>query len=299
MPDLIDRLGRASFDGVEIPFLGYSLRGGQRKKLHQYPHTDGAKPEKLGRENYVVNLTPFFDTSLDQLYPTIYPDVLNALLKKFEAGITGPLYLPTRGTIRCFCDGWTIEMSSKVRSGEAVSLTFCEDSEAGFDINDFTVFFGKDFYGKSLTLFELEARYAADMTEPNKSLFAQIDAAVNEVRGALDLAEARVQFVANKIERLTNLCAEVEERVTVAKSARGWPLLEATKELWASAKSAGASVAAKNVIDTFTVPVRMAISQVSTAIFGDATHSASLLDLNFFDDAFAIPAGTNIFYYAT
>jgi prophage DNA circulation protein len=297
MTDLFDRLGQPTFDGIAFPIMSYRLVGAQRKKVHTYPHVNSGKPEKLGRECYVVQVQALFDTSLDARYPGAFPEILNQLLAKFEAGLTGPLFLPTRGTIQAFCEGWTVEMSSAVRSGERADLTFLEDDEAGFSVNDFSVF-GANVATKALTLAELRAAYDAELAPADKSLFDGIDDAVNQVRAVQGAAELSSQLVLAKLERLSSLCAEVEDGVALVQDVRAWPLLEATKELWSTAANAANDIANQGVpMRTYTTPTLMALPLVSLAIYGDSARGSSLLDLNFFEDAFAIPPGTKVLYY--
>ena len=300
MADIFDGLAKSRFADIPFPVLDYTIKGGQRNKIHTYPHVHGGKPEKLGRAVYTITVTCFFDTSMLKAYPGLYPDGLNALLRKWEAGETAQLFVPTRGTIKAFCDSWTIATDARVRSGEKVDLTFIEDDEESFLEESILVASGVSFEQKALTLAEQRALYEAEMTPDELSLFDQIDAAVNEVRGALDEVDQRAAFIAAKVERVTNLCSEVEGRVAVAQSARGWPVLEATKELWSTMARVGAAATGnRNPVQSYTVPARMALSQLSSAVFnGDASRGRDLLELNFFADPFAINAGTSVLYYA-
>jgi prophage DNA circulation protein len=299
MTDLFDRKGQPSFDGLPFPVLGYELRGGMRTHVHEYPHVPGGKPERLGRKLYTVGVMAIFDVSLEARYESNYPTTLNALLAKFERGQVGPLYLPTRGTLRGYADGWTVKMSSAVRSGESADITFMEDSETGYEVDDFFAVPAAGLSAKALTLAELRARYAADTSERDKSLFDQIDDAVNVVRAALDQQDLAQRLVAAKIERLTNLCREAEDRISLLSDPRSYVVMEAMKELWASAVSLGETFAGTKLpIQVFEVPRTMSVQQVSKAIYGDALRASSILDLNYFPDAFAIPVATRVRYYA-
>jgi len=299
MPDLFDDLGPLSFDGLQIPAEGYSIDGGQRTRKHTYPKKNGGKPEKLGRDLYTVRVQLLFDVNLETRYPNLWPGRLRDLIDKCERGVTGDLYLPTRGTLRCFPERWSQQMTARLRSGERAEVSFLEDDEDGFALGAIAVLNPKDMRARRLELAELRALYEAEFTPKAKSLFDSIDSIANEISAFKDQTELAVQVFANKAERLVNMCAEVERDVSAFGDARSYPLLEALKNVW----EAGAAIANDargqgTPIQLFVVPATMALPQVSLAIYGDGTRGSDLLALNFFEDAFAIKAGTIVRYYA-
>jgi len=300
MPDYIAELGPFSFGGIQVPATGYRVRGGQREVTHLYPHVNRGKVEKQGLELYSVDADLLFDTDslLAPRYPDLHPGKLNALVAKFERGETADLYLPTRGTLRAFAKGWTVEMTATVTSGERMSVTFLEDDEDGFEVGSIAVTNAGDVKAVGLTVAELRAQYEAEMSESDKSIFDQIDDAANAVRVALDSGDLAASVIKAKADHLVGLCSEAEDRITILQDPRTYPLTEAMHELWALGAQVQRDVLGRrSITQTYTVPTKMALPQVSLAIFGDSTRGGDLLELNFFRDAFAIQAGSVVSFY--
>jgi len=300
MPDIFSSLDKFKFDGITFPVISYRFQGGQRKKVHSYPHVNAGKAEKLGRELYTLHVQAIFDTSMDGVYPNNYPHELNNLLQKFEDGKTGYLTVPTRGTMKAFCDDWTVDMSAIVRNGERAEFSFVEDDEAGFVLHAFANIMNLDLLSSQLSLAEMRKLYEADMSAADKSIFDKIDNAINKVRAVMGFVETNGMLVISKAERLVGLCQEMEGLAEIIKNPRAYPLYDASLQLWYSATQIVSDV--KNLvatpIKTFTVPMMMGLAQLSAAIYaGDATRGRDLLGINFFEDAYAIPAGTVVRYY--
>jgi prophage DNA circulation protein len=298
-PSFLASLGQCTFDGLAIPYENISVSNTQRKHVHLYPHINKGKAEKLGVGLFSIQISALFDASIEREYENNFPGTLNELLRRFKNGVTGKLYLPTRGTILAFCDEWKVDTSPKVTSGERATFSFCEDDEESFSLKNDFVNFAPDFRAAALSFADLWALYEAEQTPAEKSIFSKIDDAVNKVRAGFDQAELHQTLIAAKLERLVSLCAEAEDKVTGMSKPGGFPLLEALKELWSTSKAMAIDVFTKDIqINDYFVPARMSITQVSWGIYGDATHVSDLLELNFFEDVMSIKAGTRVRYFA-
>ncbi len=298
MGDLFDDLGHPSFDGVQFPIESFRVDGGFREHTHDYPKTDGGAPEKLGRTLYVVQVTALFDVSLERAYPDVWPGRLRQLVAKFEAGTTGDLYLPQRGTLTCFATGWSEEMSAALRSGQRVNVTFKEDGSGKFTVDQIAVFDPNSMQAKRDTLAAARADYDASLSEKSKNFLQAIDDAANKVQGVFDSVGLATTVVQAKIERLFNLCERAFDGVAELQDPRVYPLAEAIKAMWFSAMLALEDVKGKRKpIDYFVVPTRMSVLNIARAIYGDSSRASELGDLNFFPDPYAVPAGTTVRFY--
>ena len=124
---VFDSYPQASFSGITFPVESSRIKGGIRDHIHEYPHSPGGSPEKLGRMLYEFTVQVHFDARFTN-YPGLYPQSLNQLTTLFEAQTTADFRLPQMpASVSCYCRAWTREMTNRIRSGERVELVFMED----------------------------------------------------------------------------------------------------------------------------------------------------------------------------
>jgi hypothetical protein len=294
---VFDGFQRMSFDGIAFPVSDVVVKGSVRHHVHEFPHSPGGEPEKMGRKLYTVSLTAHFHelpfTDLDEFYPKLYPEGLSTLQRTWEAQKTADLVVPNLGTIRAFCTEWTRKVDFRgARTGELVDLQFLEDQEKDYLLEN-VIEFGEDF---QKTYDRLEALMGTKIPEP-PSVFQAINDVVTAILAISGAADASQRLLAAKIAGLTQLCSTAEREVAELQDASNWQVLEALKDLWKAAVDLGEQVGGPEVqILTYEVLGTMAIAQVSTAIYGTAERARELLDLNDIPDVFAIPPGTRIRY---
>ncbi len=298
---VFDDFPAAAFGGIKIPISRISMRGGIRKHTHEFPHSPGGEQEKLGRKLYTVRMTAHFHdlpgTDFAARFPNCYPGSLLELRRMFEAQATDDLVIPSVGTIKAFALDWEqVADFGNATSGEEVSLEFEEDQEAAFLTG--TMFeFGADALSSRAATLSAKAALADYFGQPKPSIFDQINDAVTAAQGVIDQGDAYARLAAGKLEYVASLCALADRDVQAVQHPKNFVLLDALKDVWASASALSRTLSGQtDQIATFTVPRKMAIGAVSTAIYDDASHAVDLLNLNPIEDAFAIPAGTSIRY---
>ncbi|WP_394849704.1 DNA circularization N-terminal domain-containing protein [Pendulispora brunnea] len=302
-----DKLPPASFAGIRYPLESQKIRGGVRHHVHEYPHAAGGAPEKLGRSLYRVSQTAvFLDTF--RRYPKLYPYDLDRLRVLFEAQKTDVLVVPGLGPVDAFCISWERDLSAHNRSGERVTFEYIEDQSADFVVEAFTDLSPRsmDTHAAKLAreLAMVKADLAARDARNNTGFLAKLQNTLNRIQdtvGRIAAVGDQVGMYGNLLEaelaRLTNLC-HTFDRVEVLHAPIYFRLLDALHDLWAA--SIGRTRDLLNTrgrLQTWTVPVTMAIQQASVGIFGDATHTGDLMTLNVISDPFRIAAGTKLRYY--
>lgn len=290
------RLQPASFGGITYPVSSVEVQGGIRDHIHEYPHSPGGAPEKLGRKLYTIRMEADFHATFTK-YPNLWPQALGKLRKMFEDQATDDLVIPTVGTIKAYARTWSQHMTNTVASGEKAVFEFVEDQTDAFltaalleqdakVLNRVTVNFNA---AKAL------ADFAGDKT--TESLFDQFSDAANSVFALGDQLDVLGNLLGAKLLALTALMSQADNLVFMQDPAN-YPLIKATRDLWSLAQDAADNLQAKQGgLLNYRVPGPMSMSAVSTAIYGDASHTVELMQLNVVEDLFAIPAGTNLNYY--
>jgi prophage DNA circulation protein len=284
-------LARASFDDIEFPVRGHRIRGGIRDHIHEYPHADGGKPEKLGRKLYVITMNAVFYDAFKR-YGDLWPGKLADLRRRFELSTTAKLVVPTIGSISAYCRNWDQDMDYRILSGETCALEFVEDDELGFAIDLDFVAAG----ASSISSLLAAVTPPIGATAADRSLFEKLNDAVNQVLSYQGEADKVGRILESRISYATGLCSSIDSLATM-RSADQARLLDSLHALWDTLQTLGQNVTqAAGALQTWTVPVRSSVTDISTAIFGDASHAMEILQTNPIEDPYSIPAGTQLVY---
>lgn len=288
------KLKRASFMGYPYPVTEVTVQGSIRDHIHEYPHANGGAPEKMGRRVYIIKMHALFFTNGKE-YPHLWPTTLNYLRTYFERQTTGPLVIPTIGTIQAYCRNWTTVQTSKVLSGETAELEFVEDQGSAELVQalitatpTFVETFGR--YNAALLLAEFSK--PADI-----SIFDAVANAVNGVLAVNDTLNAAGNLISSKLLTLSDYCASAEKTST-AQNPMNYPLIQSLKQIWDTALTASQTFYKEQAsLAIYVVPTKMSVSSISSAVYqGDSSHGVDIMQLNAIPDPFAVRAGTPIRY---
>lgn len=293
MTTIFDQLQPASFEGIEFPVKTLRVAGGIRDHIHEYPHTPGGAPEKLGRKLYEFHVTADFTAGLiEPRYQFLWPSNLAQLRTLFETQTTGTLLVPTIGPIQAYCVAWEQTQTAANRSGEEVQMSFREDASDTFLIDD-AISVNLGSMQSKLDNFNFQAS-----SFPTVSIFSAIDALCSSVLAFNDQFELYGALVTSKIDGLVSTLREADHDVVELNDPPNWQLLAALHDLWQSAAQLQKDIQQQNdFLRTFTTPVRMGVGQVAVALFGDSAKGVDLMRLNVLPDPLAIEPGTLIRYY--
>lgn len=323
-----DNLAKASFDGIAFPVTSYEVSGGLRDHVHEYPHSPGGAPEKLGRRLYTVRMNAFFDVKASGYGDNLWPGDLSDLRDRFEEQVTAALFIPTIGEIQAYAVTWTQRTSNERRSGEELEVEFREDQASAFlfeglinvtasTLQSAGAEFDEDFApllaGGTLSNTGIVPP-PADATTPPRAV--TVAAAYTQLRqsDANRLEQIRRDFtqaiayaetpdlyaerLLAKTESVIAGCALAYEKIVLLRNPLAWKPLRSFKRTWASAQRLRESVAGReNRILFYTVTLDTSLSAISRAIYGDTSWGGTLLRLNAIPDPFRIPKGTVLRYY--
>lgn len=294
MPTAFEGLQRASFDGVEFPVKAARVHGGLRDHVHEYPHSPGGAPEKLGRKLYEFHVTPIFDARVDRVaWPNNWPGNLARLTRKFELELTATLVIPIIGAVQAYATDWSQAMVNKKLSGPDVEWVFREDQSSAFLVDQLIKVNGSLVGTLSDTLVVVAA---ADGFQPD--FFQSVTALADQVLGYVDQVEAADAALAAKVDGLSALCEAFDAKLELADP-KNCRTLAALHDLWQADNRLRADLLKRATpLVFFAVPRPMTVADVSVAIYSDALHVSDILRLNALDDPFRIPAGTVVKAYA-
>lgn len=298
-----DAFPKAAFDGVEFSYSTVSVKGGIRHAIHEFPHSPGGEIEKMGRRPYVITFTAQMHdvpgSNMEKEYPDAYPTNLRRLREKFEKELTGDCVVPTVGTIKAVATSWTQTFEAHVGSGETFSLEFIEDQDAA------TLAASVDELGGAVAMFEASDELFAQQElaklklAATAGLFQKINDAVTAVQGVIGQADAYSRLVEGKIQAVVNLCAFADSTLAELQDPSNHLVVTALKDLWlASTQLAENVIESRVAIREWVTPKIMTVGQIASNRYGSTERTVDILQLNAFDDAFAIPAGTVVRYLA-
>jgi hypothetical protein len=249
----------------------------------------------MGRKLYEVKMVGDFQSTF-VAYPDLWPKGLAKLRNAFEKQLTGDLVIPTIGTIKAYARTWSQQMVPRSsRSGEMATFDFVEDQtdtslvkdDLKVSIQALPLMIGAVDGKRALT------EFAADR---DISLFDALSNAVNSVLAVADVADAAAGLLSAKLLAVTDLCSQISNTLT-AKDARNAPIISALHDIWDTASRAKENLFQEKARQlTYVVRATMSVSAISSELYGDASHSVEILQLNPIEDAFAVRAGTKIRY---
>lgn len=296
-----DNLPRSQFGSIIFPGEAHVVDGEYRHHIHEYPHSPGGAPEKLGRKLYRVQVrAPFHNTF--PAYPNLYPEGMNTMRGYFEQGVTLPFTHPTVGTFPAFITRWRQSKSAKVRSGETVDFDVLEDQGPSFALTDTVVQAGPTALQPTADQLasDLEqVRAQLTLSHNDISVFDALQAAVSAVLAVQDTKQLYSNLFAAKIEQTISLCQQLDASMNL-QDPRAWPLVDDIQAIWVQAQRISNDLHQTNLtLQHYTVPFTMPVLQIAINLYGDASRQGDILSLNSnkIDDPLRVPAGTDIQYY--
>ncbi len=295
---VFDTLQRCSFDSVSFPIKSVSIKGRYRHHEHEYLRVPGAIIEKLERALYNIEIQACFDTNVKG-YSKLWPNAVNLLREKFEAGVTGPLVIPTLGTIPGFQPEWSQELDmAKVRSGETIKLSFKEDQTLRF-----LKLAAVQVQQQSMQTASERLRFTlADLIgvpANDKDFFDRIQSAANDVLAIKDQADLYGGRLGQTLGMMQALLSEADTAIESFKHPANYVALDAFFELWDSTVKMATSLAeSPRGPKKYTTPRQMSASEIASAVYeGSSERASDILMWNQLEDAFAVPAGTEVVYF--
>lgn len=292
MTTALDQLVRAAFGGIQFPIRKCAVKGGLRDHVHEYPKSPGGAPEKLGRKLYTISMeAPFFDVfpTYDELYPT----ALGTLFGMFEEETTDALVVPSVGTIQAYCVNWSRDLEAKVRSGEVAQFEFREDQSSAFLVENII-----NIQARDLTTVASQMQSETDAAGVS-DLFSGVQNAIGQVTGLVDQVELYGSLAQAKILGIVGAFDELDRTVDALSDPANYALLEAFLSTWQAANDLNDNMLKqRSPIVSYVVPKTMAVSDISRALYGDASHSIDILSLNPIEDAFSVLGGTKLKVFA-
>lgn len=293
---VFDKLQRASFFGIEFPVQSVKIRGRLRRHEHEYLRVPGAVNEKLGRGLYTIEMEAVFDANIKG-YGPLWPNSLGQLREVYEQELTGPIVVPTIGTIPGFITEWdqTAEMGKR-RSGETLRIPFLEDQTELF-LTEALLDVERKAAQSAAEKFQL-TRADFEVGEADRNLFDKIQDGANQVLALRDQGELYGGLAAAKVAGVTNLLNEADQTAESLKNPQNHELFSAMAELWDAMIDFGRNLAeSPRGARQYRVPRLMSVSDIATAIYGDTGRASELMLNNDLEDPFAVPAGEVLIYF--
>jgi prophage DNA circulation protein len=306
MPPAFDTLKPMSFSGIQFPFKTYGVKGAIRKHVHEYPHSPGGALEKLGRSLYEISVSVDFVAGYSHpTYKQMLTD-LGVLRGLFEDQVTETLVIPHIGPIKACAEEWSENVVNTNRNTVKADLKFIEDQSSAFlvleaaTVTTTTIANRYDDFVIAREKLKNPAQAAAIGALPfeEPSIFSQIDNAAIAVLGIKDQVDLFGALVVAKIDSFASLLRQADSQVSSMDEPPYWEIREALHALWDAAQQLGRDVQNKDeYLKKYTVPVRMSVGQIASAIYGDASRGTEIMQLNVLRDPLAVEAGTQINYY--
>lgn len=295
-----DNFQRASFATIEFPYEERTIQGSIREHEHKYPHSPGAALETLGRELYVVHFKSTFQDTFKS-YPDLYPSALARIRRLYENETRDDLVIPGIGTIKAVISSITQRANPKEsRSGEKVDLSFREDIEDAFLVNNLIGVTSKSLFAANKELeLDIAAAKRAFLKKADLNFLDSITTSVNSVLAIVDTTQAYGNLVEAKILGAASLVYQADKRVRSLNDPVNAKLYYSVLKVWDALLTLFKDIQKTGGgVQNFLVNKTMSVVEISKALYnGDGTKAAQIMQLNILDDVLTVPPGTQIRYY--
>lgn len=299
-PTAFDGLPKLSFNGIAFPAENIDLHSQGRQHLHEFPHSPGAAPEKLGRGIWYLTVKTHFQVGVPGYPPDLWPTSMNQLASLYETQTTATLVHPTRGSFQAFISAWRENYNPKFRSGQRVDIEFLEDQRSNFLVQTApspsltTLATSQQELDAALSLVKSQL----NITKNDLSVFDAIRATVNAVQALSDTAGMYAGYLQSKSLELINLCSQADQLFSM-QSPLVVGVLVQLRTIGAAASSISSASQSPAKIGKYRTPRTMTIQDIAIFLYGDVTRQSDLLTLNAaaIADPNSIPAGTLIQYF--
>jgi hypothetical protein len=289
------------FGSVIFPRSMRTLHLVGRHHTHEYPHSPGGAPEKLGRGLYNVTIqAPFHDKF--PRYPGLYPQGLAQMKQYAETQETQTLIDAPNGSYPCFIVDYKQVWIAKSRSGETLEVEFLEDQQTLFLVGaiaqsaQVSIKTSADAFTSTLAAIKAQLQ----LRNGSQSIFDSIQNTANAVFAIKDTVGLYGNLLAAKVDQLTQLCARADSLGEI-QTPRAWPLVDALHNLWFQCVQLAKDLARTQVqLLSYVVPSTGPIQTIALNLYGDATKTTDILTLNagtIGENALKVPAGTQLRYY--
>ena len=128
-----------SFDGIKMPIVRISSRGGRTLALHTYPDVPGQEVEDQGRVALVYNIDAAWGPDLENIWGSnIYPEGWRLFKQRMDEGGSAIFKHPIWGETKMAVRDWSADEDAARPDIINASLTLVEDSLEPFSIKDST-----------------------------------------------------------------------------------------------------------------------------------------------------------------
>lgn len=296
MANLTRQLVQLSFDKIDFPYKEIEMDGELRDHVHEYPHSPGGAPEKLGRRLYVFNITSSFHGDfVPEKYRDLWPWNLAKLVSLFEKGETKDLVLPQIGSpIRAYCTNWKRVLKHNVTSGEAVTLKFREDSER-LRLVEEALKIKAVSYAKALSATDAEIR---KLPSNKRGLFDTLMQGASQILAYKDQFDLYSNLLEAKCLAVIGMARQFIETAQVLSDPLNYLLLDALHSLLSETIKVYKDQQQTGITTSrYTVTRVSTLSEVAIAIYGVSGKSSELMALNSIPNPLQIPVGTVLRYY--
>lgn len=271
-----------------------AITGQQEIEIHRYRFIKGGKIETHKRSlwSFDLDLTFQYGHYVSGFNAPMFPDVLNQLRNHFQNEHVDVLTVPHVGRVLTIITEWNERIDGASIAGAEVSAKFLEHGTTAFGENELTSINSLSYSSKIESL-----RRAVNKLPRKPGLLDQILEAAGQILAIRDQALLRLDLISARIASFRGLVDEADRTLSELDNPDNFAIIHELLALLAAtydliARPQAAIIRPK----TYVVDQTSTIMEVADHIYGDPSRSRDLLQLNQFDDAMAIKAGTRVIY---
>jgi prophage DNA circulation protein len=283
-----------SYEGVFFPVIGADTTGGHTIIRHKAYKRRGADCEPTGQDEYSGTLQIALINGLRSWDNTLFPDVYNDLIKKFESTPIGNLSHPTKGTFTAGIEKWREHLTGKApRNGVILDVPWVEHN------------------GLAAVLPGLDGQSAPTNTTNAATIQAtQADAAMAAVSPAVPFQsvsatiDAQLTFLDAQTRSYTEILGAISSMLVLVEAnlalpglglVTAYPAVVALESLRATVYALrDRYLGTQAQPRIYTVPHTSPLWSIAFELYGDSSKAQLLATVNSLIDPLFVPAGRKL-----
>jgi prophage DNA circulation protein len=298
--DLFSKLPSGSFDGITLPVLSVEYVVDSAGAIHKYPYRPGGDIEYTGREPIAGSLVAAFFNGVGQFSGDLstndlWPGTFNLLQRRVQEQKSGPLVIPTLGTIKQAKIKLHPKYDAEHRDGCFVTIDFIEDSGDQFLDATLPSAIGRASSGAAEADFAFRAIGIEPSIEGFDGSIGDWTAALGQIVNQIQSVQSSIALPFEQIASLVRQASEVINTTVALFDPENWAAVNALKSMVDATQDMIAEIANDRPLKSYSAGKRMTVVDVSIAT-GNTVDE--IMSLNVLEDFNGIEPGVTLTVFA-
>jgi prophage DNA circulation protein len=298
--DLFSKLPPGSFDGITLPIVSVEYVIDSAHAIHKYPYRAGGDIEYTGREPVSGSFVCAFFNGVGQFSGNLtvndlWPGAFTLLQRRVQEQRSGPLVIPTIGTIKQAKLKLHPRFDPEHRDGCFVTIDFIEDTGDQLLSASLPSAIGRASTGAAAADVAFRAMGIEPSIEGPDGTISDWTNAMGQIVNQIQTVQGQLALPFEQIASLVRQANEVLKTTFGLFNPENWQAVDALKSMVDALQDMVAEITTDRPLKTYVTGKRMSVVDVSIAT-GNSVDD--IMALNVVDDFNSINENVSLLVFA-